>query len=192
MHVIAIHNLFPLATTKKPNYSLLLLFPECRVIPSKFSFKIVIQGSSSPYTRRERAMTENNDFPYSLRVDPLRRFSIIRFPNDTHIFNALSAFAQSLPQEDFFSLTRTPREISVIQDAKYPTYPQELGEDTAKEMKTEEGFVLIEVVPEVGGQIDFGIVVTKWYTDCSCNRITGPAGKCIGRTKTCLVCNQHI
>jgi hypothetical protein len=110
-------------------------------------------------------MADNNCIPYSLRIDPHRRFSIIRFPNDPYIFNSLAAFAQTLSAQDFFSLTRTPREISVIQDAKYPTYPQELGDDTVKIVQAEEGFVLIEVVPDVGGQIDFGTLVLGGYAN---------------------------
>jgi hypothetical protein len=102
-------------------------------------------------------MTENN-FPYSLRIDALRRFSIIRFPNDPHALRAIATFAQGIHAGDFFSLTQTPHEISVIQDAKYPTYPQELCQEIAEAIKVEEGFALIEVIPDVGEQIDFGIL----------------------------------
>jgi hypothetical protein len=101
-------------------------------------------------------MTENN-FSYSLRIETLRRYSIIRFPNDPRIFNALTTCSQEIPAQEFYSLTRTSREITVIQDAKYPTYPQELGEHTAERIQVEEDFVLIEVVPDFGGQIDFGV-----------------------------------
>ena len=97
----------------------------------------------------------DNEFPYSIRIDTLRRLSIIRFPNEAPIFRALVTFAQILSPDDFYSLTCTPREISVIQDAKYPTYPQDLNEDISDRIQTEEGFVLIEVVPDRGSQIDF-------------------------------------
>jgi hypothetical protein len=97
-----------------------------------------------------------NSFPYSLRIDTLRQYSIIRFPNDPHALRALAIFAQGVATGDFFSLSQTPREISVIQDAKYPTYPQELDPRIVEAIKVEEGFALIEVVPDVGEQIDFG------------------------------------
>jgi hypothetical protein len=63
-------------------------------------------------------------------------------------------------------LTRTSREISLIQDAKNPTYPQELDENTANVIQVEEGFVLIEVVPDVGGQINFGIASFLFRNNC--------------------------
>jgi hypothetical protein len=94
-------------------------------------------------------------FPYYIRIDTLRRFSIIRFPNDSTVLTALTEFAQSLPSDDFYSLTRTPREISVIQDAKFPAYPQSLGEEVSSLVQEETGFVLIEVVPDGAEQIDF-------------------------------------
>ena len=94
-------------------------------------------------------------FPYYIRIDTLRRFSIIRFPNDSTALTALTEFAQSLPSDDFYSLTRTPREISVIQDAKFPAYPQSLGEEVSSLVQEETGFVLIEVVPDGTEQIDF-------------------------------------
>jgi hypothetical protein len=97
-----------------------------------------------------------HDFPYSLRIDCHTRYSIIRFPNDSVVYNALLQFQQSLPVDEFFSVTTTGKEISVIQDAKYPTYPQELGESFADNLKIEEGFVLIEVIPEEAASIDFG------------------------------------
>ena len=98
-------------------------------------------------------------FPYSLRVDTSRRYSVIRFPNEPSVLTSLTEFAQRLPAEEFFSITRTTREISVIQDAKYPTYPQGLDETTVGLVQEEEGFVLIEVVPNsLGGQIDFGML----------------------------------
>jgi hypothetical protein len=53
-------------------------------------------------------------------------------------------------------VTRSKSEISVIQDAKYPTYPQELGDELAERIQAQEGFVLLEVVPDTGSQIDFG------------------------------------
>ena len=107
-------------------------------------------------------MAQDDKFRYSLRIDTLRRFSIIRFPNDSYIFNVLTRFAASLPAEDFFSITRTSREVSIIQDAKYPTFSQELSNNVAQTVQVEEGFVAIEVVPDIGGQIDFGIV----FADC--------------------------
>jgi len=110
-------------------------------------------------------MVENSFF-YSLRIETFRRFSIIRFPSDAHIFNVLVSQSQKIPPEEFYSLTRTSREISLIQDAKYPTYPQELGENTVDVIQVEEGFVLIEVVPDVGGQIDFGIASFLLRDNC--------------------------
>lgn len=101
-------------------------------------------------------MADPSEFRYSLRIDPSRPFSIIRFPNDARILGALTKFASGLSHEEFFSLTWTPHEISVIQVTKYPTFPQEVGEGAAQAVQVEEGFVLIEVLPEVGGQIDFG------------------------------------
>ena len=107
------------------------------------------------------------DFPYSLRIDTVRRYSIIRFPNDPSVFTALTEFASRLPPEEYFSITRTAKEISVIQDAKYPTYPQGLDEATVKLIQVEEGFVLIEVVPDdAGGQIDFGMDMSLRNADC--------------------------
>ena len=98
------------------------------------------------------------DFPYALRIDTFRRYSIIRFPNERSVLTSLTEFVQRLPVEEFFSITRTPREISVVQDAKYPTYPQGLDETTLQLVHVQEGFVLIEVVPDVAeGQIDFGM-----------------------------------
>lgn len=103
------------------------------------------------------------DFPYSLRIDTFRRYSVIRFPNEPFVLSALTEFAQRLSPEEFFSITRTTREISVIQDAKYPTFPQGLDEATVGLIQVEEGFVLIEVVPEnAGGQIDFGTGIHAW------------------------------
>jgi len=99
-------------------------------------------------------MTDQS-FPYSIRINTLRRLSIIRFPSDGEIYRAITCFSQTLPPDDFYSVTRTSREISVIQDAKYPTYPQELGEHVGRQIQVEEGFVLIEVVPLKGTQIDF-------------------------------------
>lgn len=107
-------------------------------------------------------MTENN-FPYSLRIDTLRQFSVIRFPNDPHALRVLATFAENVQTGDFFSLTGTPREISVVQDGKYPTYPQGLDQRIVEAIKVEEGFALIEVVPDVGGQIDFGIRHCRTY-----------------------------
>ena len=94
-------------------------------------------------------------YTYCIRIDTLRRFSIIRFPNDSRILTALTEFAQSLPSDNFYSLTRTPREISVIQDAKFPAYPQSLAEEVSSSVQEETGFVLIEVVPDGAEQIDF-------------------------------------
>jgi hypothetical protein len=54
----------------------------------------------------------------------------------------------------------------LIQDAKNPTYPQELDGNTANVIQVEEGFVLIEVVPDVGGQIDFGIASFLFRNNC--------------------------
>ena len=102
-------------------------------------------------------MAAPGEFRYSLRIDPLRPLSIIRFPNEVRILDALTKFASGLGHQEFFSLTRTPHEISVIQNVKHPMFPQELGEETAQTVQVEEGFVLIEVLPKVGGQIDFGI-----------------------------------
>jgi len=111
------------------------------------------------------------DFPYSLRIDTFRRYSIIRFPNDPSVFTVLTEFASRLPPEDYFSITRTARgEISVIQDAKYPTYPQGLDEATVRLIQVEEGFVLIEVVPDdAGGQIDFGMDMSLENADYRCD-----------------------
>ena len=107
------------------------------------------------------------DFPYSLRIDTVRLYSIIRFPNDPSVFTPLTEFASRLPPEEYFSITRTAREISVIQDAKYPTYPQGLDEATVRLIEAEEGFVLIEVVPDdAGGQIDFGMDMSLRNADC--------------------------
>jgi hypothetical protein len=69
----------------------------------------------------------------------------------------LTQFGATLPANEFYSLTRTSSEISVIQDAKYPAYPQELGEELAHRIQTQEGFVLVRVVPDMGSQIDFGM-----------------------------------
>jgi hypothetical protein len=85
-----------------------------------------LRDRDRPSTNRLFAMS-NPEFRYSLRINTIRRLSIIRYPNDSHIFAALVNFSQTLPVEEFYSLTRTAREISVIQDAKYPTYPHELG-----------------------------------------------------------------
>ena len=101
------------------------------------------------------------EFPYSLRIDTFRRYSIIRFPNVPSVLSALTEFAQRLSPEEYFSITRTAREISVIQDAKYPTYPEEFNEPTVGLIKAEEGFVLIEVAPDDGGgQINFGMTMS--------------------------------
>ena len=97
------------------------------------------------------------EFPYSIQIDPIRRFSILRFPNEPRILPPLTQFGATLPANEFYSLTRTSSEISVIQDAKYPAYPQELGEELAHRIQTQEGFVLVRVVPDMGSQIDFGM-----------------------------------
>lgn len=133
-------------------------------------------------------MTENS-FPYFLRIESFRRFSIIRFPNDTHIFNVLVTHSQKISREEFYSLTCTSREISVIQDAKYPTYPQELGDHTVDVVQVEEGFVLIEVVPAVGGPINFGTTPFKSMIDCSGDWIIGTVSRYFGREENCFICD---
>ena len=96
-------------------------------------------------------------FPYSLRIVRDQRYSIIRLPNDPAIYNALLTFTTSLPTNEFFNITRTPRELSIFQNARYPPYHQELGDFIGDSAQTEEGFVLIEIVPNTGSQINFGM-----------------------------------
>lgn len=105
------------------------------------------------------------DFPYSIQIDSHRRFSIIRFPNETQILTQLIQFGATIPAAEFYSLTRTANEISVIQDAKYPAYPLELGEKLAQRIETQEGYVLLEVVPDTGSQIDFGLSCSEGEVD---------------------------
>ena len=101
--------------------------------------------------------TENtNAFPYRLRIDTFRKFSIVRFPSDPYIFNVLCDYSQKTLKDGFLSLTRTSKEISIIQNAKYAPYPEGFDEDLAKQVKVEKEFLMIEVVPVVGEQIDFG------------------------------------
>jgi hypothetical protein len=104
-------------------------------------------------------------FPYRLRVNLLNRYSIIRFPNEAEIYRTLTAFSHEIPITEFYSLTRTAKEISVIQSAKYPTYPQELGESLHGKIQVEAGFVLIEVIPMTSSKIDFGIVIADDIDD---------------------------
>jgi|SRR5579859_526097 len=112
------------------------------------------------------------EFPYSIQIDSQRRFSIIRFPNEPYILTQLTQFGTTLPPGEFYSLTRTSTEISVIQDAKYPPYPLELGEELAMRIQTQEGYVLLHVVPNMGSQIDFGLFVLL--------RAAGLMGRCDG------------
>ena len=98
-------------------------------------------------------------FPFSLRLDSLRRYSIIRFPPETVIYQAVTGSSSNIRQGEFYSITRTPKEITVVQNAKYPPYPQELGDSLAEKIQIEEGFVLVEVIPMSGTQIDFGIKI---------------------------------
>lgn len=104
-------------------------------------------------------MAENhlntNAFPYRLRIDTFQKFSIVRFPYDPHIFSVLCDYSKKTLKDGFLSLTRTSKEISIIQNARYPLYPEGFDEGLAKQVKVEEGFVMIEVVPLVGDQIDF-------------------------------------
>jgi hypothetical protein len=106
-------------------------------------------------TENHNTLKNSDAFPYRLRIDTFRKFSIVRFPYDPHIFNVLCNYSPETLKDGFLSLTRTPKEISIIQNAKYPCYPEEFDEDLAKKVKVEEGFVMIEVVPLVGEQIDF-------------------------------------
>lgn len=124
------------------------------------------------------------EFPYFIRIDTRRRFSIIRFPNDSRLIPTLNEFAQSLPADEFYSFTRTSREISVIQDAKYPPYPQTLSEELLPLIQIEEGFGLIQVVPDGAEQIDFCMndCPTRLIR-CSSDRITGTIGYYIGSEK---------
>jgi hypothetical protein len=103
-------------------------------------------------------------FPYSLWISRQQRYNIIRFPSDDQIYAKLLADASKrvTSGETFHSITKTKSEISVIQDAKYPLYPDSLHEylDRVEDLiEKEEDFVLIEVVPSEGSQIDFGTSV---------------------------------
>ena len=102
------------------------------------------------------AVGDTNPFPYRLRIDTFRKFSIVRFPSDPYIFDVLCNYSQNTLGDGFLSLTRTSKEISIIQNARYPPYPEGLDEDLATRVKLEKEFVMIEVVPLVGEQIDFG------------------------------------
>jgi hypothetical protein len=96
------------------------------------------------------------DFKFSLSISGQIRYSIIRFPNDGEIYTSLVRFTERVPSTEFYSLTRTRKEISVIQEEKHPLYLQELGGSKLDLLQIEKGFALIEVVPAVGEQIDFG------------------------------------
>jgi hypothetical protein len=96
-----------------------------------------------------------NVFPYRLRIDTFQKFSIARFPYDPYIFSVLCDYSKNTLKDGFLSLTRTSKEISIIQNARYPLYPEGFDEGLAKQVKVEEGFVMIEVVPLVGDQIDY-------------------------------------
>lgn len=100
-------------------------------------------------------------FPYSLRISRQQRYNVIRFPSDAQIYSILLADASTRVSsgEAFHSITKARWEISVIQNAKYPLYPDSLHEylDRVEDLiEKEEGFALIEVVPSEGSQIDFG------------------------------------
>ena len=112
-------------------------------------------------------MTEK-EFSYRLRIDTLNRYSIIRFPNESEIYRAVMAVSNEIPLSEFYSVTRTAKEISVIQNARYPTYPPELGESLHQRLQVEEGFVVIEAAPCTGSQIDFctylRVLATDWHS----------------------------
>jgi hypothetical protein len=132
-------------------------------------------------------------FPYFIRIDTRRRFSIIRFPNDINLVTALHEFAQTLPADEFYSLTRTSREISVIQDAKYPAYPQSLAEELFPLVQVEEGFVLLEVVPDGAEQIDFCIDgCRRKLIMCSGDGATGTIGYYIGAERDSYLRDQYL
>lgn len=132
-------------------------------------------------------------FPYSIQIDTRRRFSIIRFPNDRNLVPALNEFAQTFPADKFYSLTRTNWEISVIQDAKYPAYPQGLAEELLPLVQVEEGFVLLEVVPDGADQIDFCIDDCRHkLIMCSSDGATGTTGYYIGAERDSYLCDQYL
>ena len=108
---------------------------------------------------------DNSAFPYRLRIDTFRKFSIVRFPYDPYIFNVLCDYSQKTLKDGFVSLTRTSKEISIIQNARYPPYPEGFDEDLAKQVKVEKEFLMIEVVPMVGERIDFGMCDFKITID---------------------------
>jgi hypothetical protein len=110
-------------------------------------------------------LSKAEDFPYRLHINPSRYFSIIRFPNEAHILNHLTLFRTTLPAHEFFSLTSTHAEISVIQNAKHALYPQALGQDLARLLQIQTGFVLIQVVPDTGSQIDFGSSSSRLFAE---------------------------
>jgi hypothetical protein len=94
-----------------------------------------------------------SSFKYTLVIDTTHQFSIIRFPNEPQTFKSIITFSQSLPANEFFSITRTLQEVSVIiaeihKEAVYGAQAQ-----------CEDGFVRVQVVPAKGNQIDFGSIL---------------------------------
>jgi hypothetical protein len=111
-----------------------------------------------------RGELEPDAFPYSLRISRQQRYNLIRFPSDDQIYARLltDASTRLSSGEAFHSITKTRWEISVIQDARYPLYPDSLNEylDRVDDLvEKEKGFALIEVMPSEGSQIDFGTSV---------------------------------
>jgi hypothetical protein len=128
----------------------------------------VFQDISTPFSANQMSaakLSKAEDFPYRLHINPSRYFSIIRFPNEAHILNHLTLFRTTLPTHEFFSLTSTHAEISVVQDAKHPLYPQAMGQDLARLLQIQTGFVLIQVVPDTGSQIDFGSSTSRLFAE---------------------------
>jgi hypothetical protein len=95
-------------------------------------------------------------FTYSVRINTSIDLDIIRFPNDQTILDAWNSFSETLGRADFYSLTRTAREISIVHELA-GVFHAKLEKSVAEQTQIQNGFIVIEVVPDSGHQIDFGM-----------------------------------